>query len=84
MDRIMYLTMPFKMSQMNTRLLSYCSLFSKGASISFNIWGIEQIQIAQSFLHQTLCSLWPFFYIFVYVNVNKMCFKHAPTCCKAP
>ena len=61
MDRITYVTMPFKMSQMNTRLLSYCSLFSKGASISFNIWGIRQIQIAQYFFASDIMLLMAIF-----------------------
>ena len=57
-DYILFVTLPFKMSQMDTttKPLSHCGLFSKEASI-FKIWGFQQNHTAQSFLHQKLYSL---------------------------
>ena len=63
------MTLPSKMSQMDTRPLSHCGIFSKGASIFLKIWGVQQNQIAQFLLHQTLC----FLCTNVFVNVTKIC-----------
>ena len=82
---ITYVTLPFEMSCMDTRPLSYCGLFSKGAS---SIW------ICFCFLAKSDC---PVFFVseiillmlkkkrkkevYKSLNVIKWCFEHAPACC---
>ena len=52
-DHTLFVTLPFKMSQMDTRPLSPCGLFSKEASI-FKIWGFQQNHIAVFFASEII------------------------------
>ena len=61
-DQTLFVTLPFKMSQMDTRPLSHCGLFLKETSI-FKIWGFQQNHIAVFFASEIILLMHNFFFL---------------------